>query len=81
MCASPVIATVEATVTAGTKCARFLPPAGARARFELHACGALIVRFTGGGGGLWAHLSSYSAGDPAGHVASLVAAEGWKVAA
>lgn len=67
-CTAPVIATVEAT----------RPADGRHGRFVLHSCGALIVFGTPSGGGLWAHLSTYSAGDPAGHVTALIAREGWE---
>lgn len=70
MCDAPVIATVEATHADGR-----------HGRFVLHSCGALIVFGSPSGGGLWAHLNSYSAGDPAGHVATLIATEGWKAEA
>lgn len=71
MCTAPVIATVNAERAKD----------GREGRFELHSCGALIVRFTGGGGGLWASISNWSAGNPAGHVATLIGTEGWRVAA
>lgn len=70
MCDAPVIATVEATHADGR-----------HGRFELHSCGALIVFGSPAGGGILARLSSYSAGDPAGHVATLIATEGWKASA
>ncbi|HEX3957781.1 MAG TPA: hypothetical protein VHZ03_14280 [Trebonia sp.] len=69
MCDAPVIAIVEATHADGR-----------HGRFVLHSCGALIVFGSPSGGGLWAHLNSYSAGDPAGHVTALIATEGWKAA-